>query len=357
MTNWAGTTLTYDANGNLTGDGSLTYGWDSRGRLASLSGTATASFVYDAIGRRTVKTVNGTATNFLYDGPNAVQELAGATPTANLLSGLRIDEIYSRIDGLGARSFITDALGSTVALTDTSGVLKTSYAYEPYGKSSATGETSSNSAQYAGRENDGTGLFYYRARYYQPVFGRFLSEDPIGLNGGANLYAYVKGNPISNVDPSGLFGIAGAAIGVVSGGTAGYVSGGGWGLVAGAVVGGVVGVAAPYASEAAGAAVGSGVAGMLTVTATNGAMGAIAGAASTMLGNALAHKCIGDGVGWGAAIGGLAPMMSAEAFLVGAGGEAAFGTAISNAFTALTGAFGVVGAATDPGAAHGFRSR
>ncbi|MGP8473894.1 RHS repeat-associated core domain-containing protein [Burkholderia sp. PR2] len=204
LTNWSGTTLTYDANGSLTGDGSLTYGWDSRGRLASLAGTATASFTYDAMGRRSAKTVNGTATNFLYDGPNAVQELAGATPTANLLTGVRIDEIYSRTDGLGARSFITDALGSTVALTDTSGALKTSYAYDPYGKSSAAGEISSNSAQYTGRENDGTGLFYYRARYYQPVFGRFLSEDPIGLNGGANLYAYVDGDPISYIDPRGL---------------------------------------------------------------------------------------------------------------------------------------------------------
>jgi hypothetical protein len=121
LTNWSSNTLTYDANGDLTGDGSLTYGWDSRGRLASLSGTAAASFTYDTLGRRTGKTVNGAATNFLYDGPNVAQELASGTPTANLLLGLDIDEVYSRTDGLGARSFVTDALGSTVALTDTSG--------------------------------------------------------------------------------------------------------------------------------------------------------------------------------------------------------------------------------------------
>ncbi len=130
LTNWSGTTLTYDSNGNLTGDSSLTYGWDSRSRLSSLSGTATASFTYDTLGRRTGKTVNGTATNFLYDGLNVVQELASGTPAANLLTGLGIDEVYSRTDALGARSFVTDALGSTVALTDASGATKTSYTYE-----------------------------------------------------------------------------------------------------------------------------------------------------------------------------------------------------------------------------------
>lgn len=77
LTNWAGTALTYDANGNLTADGSLGYGWDSRNRLVSLTGAATASFAYDAGGRRSGKTINGTTANFLYDGANVVQELAG----------------------------------------------------------------------------------------------------------------------------------------------------------------------------------------------------------------------------------------------------------------------------------------
>ncbi|RQU35305.1 hypothetical protein DF142_27275, partial [Burkholderia cenocepacia] len=204
LTNWGGTALTYDANGNVVGDGSLTYGWDSRGRLSSLSGTAAGSFSYDALERRTGKTVNGTATNFLYDRLNVVQELASGTPSANLLTGLGIDEVYGRTDGLGARSFITDALGSTVALIDASGAVKTSYAYEPYGNITASGESNANLAQYTGRENDGTGLYYYRARYYHPGFGRFVTEDPIGLAGGGNLYAYVGGNPILFTDPYGL---------------------------------------------------------------------------------------------------------------------------------------------------------
>jgi RHS repeat-associated protein len=201
LTNWAGTALSYDANGNLTADGSLGYGWDSRNRLIALTGASTASFVYDAVGRRSGKTINGTTTNFLYDGANAVQELAGGTPSANLLTGLGIDEVFT--DSLGTRSFVSDALGSTVALTDASGAVKTGYAYEPYGNATAKGEMNASSTQYAGRENDGTGLFYYRARYYHPGFSRFVAQDPIGLAGGHNLYAYVGGNPINWIDPLG----------------------------------------------------------------------------------------------------------------------------------------------------------
>ncbi|WP_256260761.1 RHS repeat-associated core domain-containing protein [Burkholderia sp. NFPP32] len=120
--------------------------------------------------------------------------------------------------------------------------------YEPYGNPSATGETNTNTAQYTGRENDGTGLYYYRARYYQPRVGRFVSEDPIGLNGGSNLYAYVGGNPINLIDPTGEFGIpgaiAGGIIGGISGGLGAAATGGiVWrgalfGVATGAVVGG-----------------------------------------------------------------------------------------------------------------------
>ena len=78
------------------------------------------------------------------------------------------------------------------------------YAYEPYGASTASGTTSGNSYQYTGRESDG-GLYYYRNRYYSPVAQRFVSEDPIGLTGGQNVYAYAGGNPISYRDPLGLF--------------------------------------------------------------------------------------------------------------------------------------------------------
>ena len=71
-------------------------------------------------------------------------------------------------------------------------------------RTDASGTASSNSFEYTGRENDSTGLYFYRARYYNPGLQRFVSEDPIGLAGGINQYGYVEGNPISRIDPEGL---------------------------------------------------------------------------------------------------------------------------------------------------------
>ena len=103
------------------------------------------SFSYDAFGRRTGKTVQGVTTNFLYDGLNPVQEKNGATVTANLLTGLNIDEFFTRTDGVGVRALLPDAVGSTVALGDNTGTLQTQYTYEPFGFASQTGLASTNS--------------------------------------------------------------------------------------------------------------------------------------------------------------------------------------------------------------------
>jgi RHS repeat-associated protein len=98
---------------------------------------------------------------------------------------------------------MTDALGSTIALIDPSGNTQAQYGYDPYGNMNATGSTT-NSYTYTGREFDGLGLYYYRARYYNPNTGRFLSEDPIGFLGGINEYAYAGDDPIDYFDPFGL---------------------------------------------------------------------------------------------------------------------------------------------------------
>ena len=206
LTNWAGAPFSYDANGNLTADGANKYVWDARNHLSSMTtstGSPLGSFTYDPFGRRTGKTVTGTTTGFLYDGANAVQELSGSTPTANLLTGLGVDEIFTRTDS-STSTFLTDALGSTLALANSSGSVQTNYSYERFGRATVSGTASNNSFQYAGRENDGTGVYYYRARYYAPVYQRFVSEDPIRFRGGINFYAYVGSNPISRIDPFGL---------------------------------------------------------------------------------------------------------------------------------------------------------
>ena len=145
-------------------------------------------------------------TEFLYDGLNPVQELNGnnpPSPTAELLTGLDIDEYFTRTDSNGAMSFLTDALGSTLALPDSGGSINTSYTYEPFGKTTVSG-SNANPYQFTGRENDGTGLHFYRARYYSPTFQRFVSQDPWDfIGGGPNLYEYTAGDPVDLRDPSG----------------------------------------------------------------------------------------------------------------------------------------------------------
>jgi RHS repeat-associated protein len=198
-----GVSPSYDANGNLLNDGTRSFTWDARNRLTGITGVA--SFSYDALGRRQSATINGNTVSYLYDGSDPVQEQAGGTVLANILTGLGIDERFTRTEGTASASYLTDALGSPVALADGSGAIKTSYGYDPYGSTSALGTASDNRYQYAGRENDGTGLYFNRARYYNPAWGRFISEDPFGLNGGINRFAYVGGNPISFRDPLGLW--------------------------------------------------------------------------------------------------------------------------------------------------------
>src|SRR5207248_57061 len=160
--------LSYDANGNLTSDGVNTYTWDARNQLASISGGVGASFQYDAFGRRISKTVNGQTTGYLYDGANVVQEQAGGVASANLLNG-GIDEVFFRTDLVGSRALLRDGHGNTLALADSSGSVSTEYTYDPFGYTSSGGEASGNASQYTGRESDGTGLYYYRARYYSPT--------------------------------------------------------------------------------------------------------------------------------------------------------------------------------------------
>jgi RHS repeat-associated protein len=118
---------------------------------------------------------------------------------------LAIDEALARTDAGGTVHVLGDALGSSVALATAGGTLTTTYSYEPFGRTETTGTPSGNTFRFTGREHDGTGLYYYRARYYDPTRSRFISEDPIGLAGGdLNLFARVGNNPLNWIDPLGL---------------------------------------------------------------------------------------------------------------------------------------------------------
>jgi RHS repeat-associated protein len=202
------TTQTFDANGNLLTQtdvtGTTTYTWDARNRLIGMSGpSVSASFVYDAFGRRIAKTINGQTTTFHYDGLDTVRE-SGPAAEASYLRTLNIDEALTRSDPTGTVAYLTDTLGSTVALADRSGSPATEYTYEPFGATSVSGLPSPNPFQFTGRENDGTGLYYYRARYYAPLYTRFIAPDPIGLRAGPNLFSYARNSPLRFRDPLGL---------------------------------------------------------------------------------------------------------------------------------------------------------
>src|SRR5262249_15457619 len=204
ITTWPGQVFSYDLNGNLASDGLTSYSWSARNQLVGLNGGIGASFGYDGLERRRSKTVGGTTTTFLYDGVNLVQELSGSTPTANLLTGGGVDETLARTDAGGTKSLLIDALGSALVLADATRTLQTPYTFDPFGATAASGASSTNALQFTGRENDNDGLYYYRARYYAPSIGRFLSEDPADWRSGVDLYAYVGDNPVNLTDPYGL---------------------------------------------------------------------------------------------------------------------------------------------------------
>lgn len=203
VVSWSSQSITYDANGNLQSDGLNTYTWDAKNQLVSIAGAVNASFQYDPFGRRVSKTVNGATTAYLYDGDTPLLELNGGMVTASNLPGAATDEVIQRTDTSGTVVLLPDALGSTLSTVNAAGATVSTFTYEPYGNTTVSGNAQ-NPHQFTGRDNDGTGLYYYRARYYSPKFGRFISEDPAGLTGGANLYRYALDSPFTFKDPFGL---------------------------------------------------------------------------------------------------------------------------------------------------------
>ncbi|MFF8611558.1 RHS repeat-associated core domain-containing protein [Streptomyces sp. NPDC015350] len=205
LTTFNGRSFTYDADGRLKTDGIRDYTWNARGQLSGLTATGGASslFTYDALGTRATTTLGDTTKKFLTDGSNPLveQDATGAETATVAASGL--DEYLTRTENNATQIYLTDALGTVVGLADTDGTVVTRYTYDPNGQSASSGAASSNPYTFTGRESDGTGLLYYRNRYYDPETGRFISQDPIGHAGGTNLYQYALSSPTTYTDPSG----------------------------------------------------------------------------------------------------------------------------------------------------------
>jgi RHS repeat-associated protein len=231
-----GTAILSDDNGNETDDGTYTYTYDAMNRLRTVTrksdSALIAVYAYDALGRRIQNAVtnsgslNGT-TNFYLDGQQEIEERNGANAlTQQYVYGIYLDEPLVLDRAALPRLFYNqNTLYSVYALTDTAGNLVEGYQYDAYGRQTTfqapglvavTNFTAlsvvtqggasrfANPTMFTGRRLDPeTGLYYYRARHYDPAEGRFLQRDPLGSISGLNLYRYAWDRPTAFRDPTG----------------------------------------------------------------------------------------------------------------------------------------------------------
>ncbi len=225
----------YDYKGNRvvrtakSGGAVEEYTYNSVNKLTAYnSGDGTvATYHYDALGRRIAKVVDGVETAYVYDVWNPYNAVAndilleyqGGTLTRRWLHGSRVDEplafeAYSGTTGAGtgaANEIYADRQGSILAVVDpVTGSVAAAYTYDSFGKITQVTGTLNQPFAYTGREYDAeSGLYYYRARHYDPALGQFIQSDPIGFAAGdLNIYAYVQNDPFNWSDPGGLNGVA-----------------------------------------------------------------------------------------------------------------------------------------------------
>ena len=212
LTSNSNATYTYDNNGNTTSKtdstGTTSYVWNFENWLAgtTLPTTGgTVNFKYDPFGRRIYKQSPNATSIFVYDGDSLIETVSAASVVvARYAQGQTIDEPLAIQRGSTISYYEADAVGSITSLTASDGSVAQSYTYDSFGNLTTSSGSVTNFVRYTAREFDTeTGLYYYRARYYDPVGGRFLSEDPTRFSGGPNFYSYTKNNPILLVDPTG----------------------------------------------------------------------------------------------------------------------------------------------------------
>ncbi len=212
---------TYDNEGNVltkfnrSNQQQTNYRWDYRNRLTEVvvkSGTGQTlqddKFTYDVDGKRIGKyTLSGGQTWTVYNGDNTYADFNGSgSLTKRYLYAQAIDELFARYDGSNANWYLTDLLGSVRVITDKSANVLDQITFDGYGNIvSETSPSNGDRFKFTGREWDSEiGLYFYRARYYNPAIGRFISEDPSAFGAGdANLYRYVNNSPTNDADPTG----------------------------------------------------------------------------------------------------------------------------------------------------------
>ncbi|NCR99411.1 MAG: hypothetical protein GPJ32_16725 [Microcystis aeruginosa L311-01] len=204
---------TYDTDGNLIsktqGGQTSNYTYDAESRLVKVvTPLGTWDYEYDGLGNRTATIFNGQKTEYLVDPfglGDVVGEYNNNSLVANYTHGIGL---VSRVNGNNSNYYDADAIGSTVGLTATDGSYVNKYSYLPFGEDLTKIEAVANPFEYVGQwgvTDEGNGLDFMRARFYDSSLGRFTSVDPIGLNGGdTNFYRYVFNSPNTLIDPSGL---------------------------------------------------------------------------------------------------------------------------------------------------------
>ena len=203
-------TYSYDSHGNIVSDGTKTFVYNQNNRLVQVKQgeTVLSEYFYDAFGRRVKKTVSENQVVYHYDiaGNLIAETTSGGTPSRDIvyLNGERAAmKVYDY--QAGWYFFVNDHLGTPQKIVNEAGEVVWAGFYQPFGKSWAYPADITNNFRLPGQYYDAeTGLHYNWHRYYDPDTGRYITADPIGLEGGINLYAYVRGNPVIFADPTAL---------------------------------------------------------------------------------------------------------------------------------------------------------